>query len=290
MLVEGGQSITKRRSFIINKQLTTLLLTIAGWAVIPAAHAESASINTRSGNEFGLSISSYSYEEPSVNVSLTGDKFGMSYTGTAVLKNDWFVREELRFAYGKVDYSGSGVQLGVPDWYYEVRGLLGKDLQVRNVAYSPYIGFGYRYLFNDVRGYSNAGSAGYRRESSYFYLPLGVTHHLEMRDQAVLSTTLEFDYFLRGKQVTRLSDLIGRNGFTSAFDTTNRQNSGSGYRLNVMYEMSDWAFGPFLNVWKIDTSEVTTQVMTDGSGPRLVKLYEPQNQTSEYGFRVNHRF
>jgi len=274
----------------LNKPITIFLFILAGCAAASAAHAESASIKTRSGNEFGLTVSSYSYEEPSLNVSMTGDKFGVNHTGTLVLKNDWFVKDDLRFAYGKVDYAGSGVQLGAPDWYYDVRGLLGRDFQVRNVVYSPYVGFDYRYLFNDVRGFSSTGAAGYRRESNYFYVPVGVTHHLELQDQAVLSTTFEFDYLLWGKQVTRLSDLIGFNGIISAFDTTNRQNSGYGYRLNMMYEMSDWAFGPFLNVWNIDASEVTTQVMTDALGPVLVSLREPQNRTTEYGIRVNLRF
>ena len=229
---ELASSTRSKRGFtLFNKHITTFLFIIAGCAVAPAAHAESASPNTRNGNEFGLSVSSYFYEEPSLNVSMTGDKFGVNHTGTVVLKNDWFIKDDLRFAYGKADYAGSGVQLGAPDWYYEVRGLLGKDFQVRSVVYSPYIGFGYRYLFNDVRGYSNTGSAGYRRESNYFYVPVGVTHHLEMQDQAVLSTTVEFDYFLRGKQVTRLSDLIGHQGIISASDTTNWQNSGYGYRL-----------------------------------------------------------
>jgi hypothetical protein len=274
----------------LKKSVTTLGFFFIGCVVATATLAASASIETRGGNELGLTFSSYSYEEPAQSVSITGNKLGVNHAGTLLLKNDWFIRDDLRFAYGQVDYSGSGVQLGAPDWYYEVRGLLGRDFQLENTVYSPYAGFGYRYLFNDVRGYSNTGSAGYRRESNYYYLPLGVTHHFKLQDQAVLSTTLEYDYFLWGEQVTRLSDLIGHSMYTSASDTTNRQNSGYGYRLNMMYEMSDWSFGPFLNVWKIGASEYTIQTMTNATGAKLVKLHEPQNQTTEYGIRVNLRF
>ncbi len=271
----------------MKKSVTTLLF-IIGFPVACAAHADSVSIKTQSSNEIGLTFSSYSYEEPSIGVSNTGDKFGLGHIGTLALNNDWFVKDDLRFAYGSINYAGSGVQTGAPDWYYEVRGLLGRDIESGNFVYSPYAGFGYRYLFNDVRGYSNTGSAGYRRESNYFYLPLGVTQHFKLQDQVVLSTTLEFDYFLHGEQVTRLSDLVGHSIYTSASDTSNRQNSGYGYRLNMMFEMSGWSFGPFLNVWKIDSSEITTQFMTDRiSGTRLVNLHEPQNQTTEYGIRVN---
>jgi hypothetical protein len=272
------------------KHINTLLFVLAGWGVASATHAESASIYTRNGNEFALTGSSYLYEEPSLNVSTTGDKFGMNHTGTLLLNSDWFLKEDVRFAYGQVDYAGSGMQLGVPDWYGEVRGLLGRDVQVRSVVLSPYVGFGYRYLFNDLRGYSSTGSAGYRRESNYYYLPLGVTHRMEMQDQAVLSTTVEFDYLLWGVQLTRLSDLIGHNGVISASDTSNRQHSGYGLRLNMMYEMSDWGFGPFIHYWNIGDSEVTTQVMTDAFGPSMVRLQEPKNQTTEYGIRVMFRF
>lgn len=270
--------------------LTLLFLFGLGCTVTGIAFADSGRVNTRSGHELALTFSAYSYEEPSIAVSDTGDKFGVGHVGTWVLQNDWFVKDELRFAYGKTDYVGSGVQLGAPDWYYEARGLIGRDFRVRNSVISPYAGFGYRYLMNDVRGYSTSGAAGYRRESNYYYLPLGLTHHFVLQDGAVLLTTVEYDYFLWGEQVTRLSDLIGYNGYIRAFDTSNRQNSGYGYRLGMVYQMSDWSYGPFVQVWNIERSEYTTQVMTDASGSRIFRLHEPQNQTVEFGIRASFRF
>ncbi len=274
----------------MKNHVASVLFILASFAVAPFSHAESASIYTRNGNELALTGSSYLYEEPAINVSMTGDKLGLNHTGTLLLEGDWFFREDVRFAYGKVDYAGSGIQSGALDWYSDLRAMLGRDVQLRSVALSPYIGFGYRYLSNDVRGYSSTGSAGYRRESNYYYLPMGVTHRLQMRDRAVLSTTAEFDYLLWGRQMTRLSDLIGHNGIISASDTSNRQNSGYGLRLSMMYEMDDWGFGPFINYWNIADSEVTTQVMTDAFGPALVSLQEPKNQTTEYGIRLMFRF
>ncbi len=261
-----------------------------GCAVTGITFADSGRANTRSGHEFALTFSAYSYEEPSIGVSTTGDKFGVGHAGTWLLRNDWYFKDDLRFAYGKTDYVGSGVQLGAPDWYYEVRGLIGRDFRVKNAVISPYAGFGYRYLMNDVRGYSNTGAAGYRRESNYYYLPLGVTHLFVLQDGAVLVTTAEYDFFLWGAQVTRLSDLIGYNGYTRAFDTTNRQNNGYGYRLGMLYEMRDWSYGPFVHVWNIERSEYTTQTMTGDKGPEFVRLYEPQNDTVEFGIRANFRF
>ncbi len=272
------------------KIIITFTFIFAGWVATSVAYAEPESVNTRSGNEFGVTFSSYRYEEPSAYVSLTGDKFGVSHTGTLVLGNDWYIKDDMRFAYGNVDYSGSGINLGEPDWYYEVRALMGRDFKVNSFVLSPYVGFGYRYLFNDSRGYSSTGAIGYRRESNYYYVPMGVTHRVEVQSREALATTLEFDYLLFGSQVTRLTDVLGYNGYTAISDSTNRQNSGYGFRLNVMYEMSDFSFGPFVNVWHINDSEDVPQAVTHGGVTAIEYLYEPKNQTIEYGVKAAFRF
>ncbi len=247
-------------------------------------------MNARSGNEFGISLSSYGYEEPSLGMSNKGDKFGANHLGTKLLEGGWFVKDDLRFAYGEVDYVGSGYQPDVPDWYVDVRGLMGRDLQLGNAIYSPFIGIGYRYLFNDLRGYSSTGYIGYRRESNYFYVPMGLTHRFALQDSAVLATTLEFDHLLMGRQVSRLSDLVGHSGYTSAFDVSNSQSSGFGFRADVMYEMDDLAFGPFLSIWRISKSDSVLQSVTYNGVTTWYYFSEPENRTSEFGLRMRLRF
>jgi len=254
------------------------------------AYAERDSVNTRSGNELGVSISSYVYEEPSFGMSNKGDKFGVNHVGTAVLEDDWFIKDDIRFVIGSVDYVGSGYQAGVPDWYAEARGILGRDIQFGNSVFSPYIGIGYRYLFNDLRGYSSTGAIGYRRESNYLYLPIGVTHRFNLDETAVIATTLEFDKFVSGKQITRLSDLSGYLGYTGVTDVENRQETGFGYRAEVMYEMSDWAFGPFINVWRIDQSYFVLKYMLCEGAVGWCALSEPQNNTTEFGMKMRFKF
>jgi len=253
-------------------------------------YAEGGSVNTRSGNELGVSISSYVYEEPSLGMSTKGDKFGANHIGTVVLEDDWFIKDDIRFVIGSVDYVGSGYQAGVPDWYAEARGILGWDIQSGNSVFSPYIGVGYRYLFNDLRGYSSGGAIGYRRESNYLYVPLGVTHRFHLDGTAVIATTLEFDKFVSGKQITRLSDLSGYVGYTGVTDVENRQESGFGYRAEMMYEMSDWAFGPFINVWRIDQSDFVLRYMLCVGAIRWCALSEPQNNTTEFGMKMRFKF
>ncbi len=266
------------------------ILSILSLASLSSAHAVGASVKTRSGSELGITLSSYLYEEPSLGVSTKGDKFGIGHMGALLLEEDWFIKDDVRFVNGRVDYSGSGLQAGVPDWYIEARGLVGRDFQLGNAIYAPFIGIGYRYLFNDLRGYSSTGYIGYRRESNYFYVPIGLTHRFALQDSAVLATTLEFDHLMMGRQVSRLSDLVGHAGYTSAFDVSNSQSSGFGFRADVMYEMDDLAFGPFFNIWRISKSDSVLQPVTHNGVTTWYYFYEPENRTTEFGLRMRLRF
>lgn len=254
------------------------------------AQAESASINTSRGNELTISVSSYLYEEPSLGMSTKGDKLGVGHMGALVLHGDWFIKDDVRFANGAVDYVGSGYQAGVPDWYVEARGVIGRDIQFGESVFAPYVGIGYRHLFNDLRGYSSTGAIGYRRESNYLYVPIGVTHRFRLQDSAVWSTTFELDKLLSGRQFSRLSDLVGHNGYSDAPDISNVQSGGFGFRVDMMYEMDDWAFGPFLHVWKIDKSDSVVRPITSNSVVTWYSFTEPQNRTTEFGMRMKFKF
>lgn len=254
------------------------------------AHAEGVTVKTKGGNEFGISVSSYSYEESSLGVSIKGDKFGIAHVGTLVLENVWFIKEDVLLVNGSVDYSGSGFQTGVPDWYVEARGVIGRDIQVGSVTYSPYAGFGYRHLFNDLRGYSSSGAIGYRRESNYVYIPVGVIHRFLLQDSAVLATTLEFDHLMNGRQESKLSDLVGHSGYSSAVDVRNTQRSGFGFRADVMYEVDGLAFGPFLTIWRISQSDSIVKPIVQNGGTSWYYFSEPENRTTEFGLRMRYRF
>ncbi len=141
-------------------------------------------------------------------MSLKGSKLGLDLQTTKVLEDEQFIRGELRYAIGLVDYNSyrTGSATGDPDWYIEARGLVGKDWAANDAVLAAYTGIGYRFLFNDGRGITSTGNWGYRRESSYFYLPIGITHRVALPDQARLVSTLEYDHLLAGKQISRLSD------------------------------------------------------------------------------------
>jgi hypothetical protein len=212
-------------------------------------------------------------------VKIWGPRVGLTAAYTQKLTDTWFFKVDGRAGYGSLKYEGSGTMDSVPDWVFEVRGYFGKDFfPSPSVSLSPYAGLGYRYLFNDLRGYSSTGAVGYRRYSNYFYVPLGLTSRIRISGGWSLSPTVEYDYFVAGMQESLLTDTN-----TGLLDAENEQSDGYGYRLSVMVEKRSWAFGPWMHFWDIDDSDIVP--VGFGLGAQ-----EPQNETREYGIEVKYRF
>lgn len=232
---------------------------------------------TRSGLEVGAQVAGYEYREPDI-AKLNGARVGVVGTGTLTGDSGVFGKIDLRESYGRLDYQGSGSMSGVPDLILEARALVGRDWIGASVSLSPYLGLGYRYLFDDLRGNSSTGAAGYRRYSNYLYAPVGFTTRFRLGEGWVLAPTLEADVFLQGKQVSKLSD----TGIPGLIDVTNTQHSGRGHRVSLMLEKDRWIFGAWTHYWHIDKSDV----QSTGVGSGL----EPENYTRESGLELRYRF
>ena len=250
-------------------------------APVPAALAQTASGDARltpRGWEGGVQAAHYHYEEPDL-AKLTGNRGGVVGAYTFTDRRLWFSRIDARISYGKLKYEGSGAQTGVPDWIGEIRAVAGRDfLAGGSLAISPYAGLGYRYLYDDLRGYSSTGAAGYRRYSNYLYAPVGLTLRINTGGRFVVAATVEYDAFIQGRQVTRLSD----TGIAGYQDVSNEQTKGYGYRANLMFEHDHWALGPWLHYWSIKDSD--TQC-----GGTICGL-EPANWTREWGAELRYRW
>ncbi|WP_024871384.1 hypothetical protein [Tolumonas lignilytica] len=263
------------------KKMIAPAVTLFAILSLPSAFAADQSLSTNSGQELGLSVSSYKYEEPNVDVKNDGIKIGADYTTALSFQNEWFLKLNGRIAYGTVDYTGSGTAKNNPDYYYELRPLIGNDRWLGNSVLAPYAGFGFRYLYNDSRGMTSTGYWGYQRESRYYYVPVGVTHRFSLDSRSILESMVEFDYLIRGQQKSRLSDVS-----PSYPDADNRQNSGYGIKFSSMYRAHGLAIGPYIDYWNINDSEVSTAV----SGNTIYSGFEPQNTTFEFGIKASMRF
>lgn len=243
------------------------------------------SLKTVDSIEIGLQNYWYKYEEEvdgAFFMSNTGYKYGLSLTGTKNIGNDNYMMADVRFAIGDVEYESASGKGDVSDNMYDVRLAIGTETIADGNLLSSYIGLGYRRLNNDLR---DLGSGGYRRESEYLYVPIGVVHRFRVSKTARFSTTVEYDYFLKGEQKSYLSDISP--AYAAVFgDPINKQNHGYGVRISTTYEQESWSAGLFFNYWNIDDSE--KNYYTDGFF--VYSIMEPENDTKELGLQVKYRF
>ena len=272
-----------------------LVVALLSTAAVGAMAQTAPTLKTQTGNEIGLTLSSYSYSEPSLGVSMKATNLGLDYTGTYAFGNDWFALGNINYNNGPVKYSGTGTQSGIPQYYYDIKAAVGYDFAVEGIQLSPYVGLGYRYLSQQWGGTSTStGALGYDRQSTYTYLPIGVINRFAVNNnKAKIETTLEYDYLLSGNQYSGLSTLngtYGGNTYANIPNTNNNQTSGYGINLTVMYKEDSWGVGPYFKYWNIQQSNTNYATITkNGAGVNYYE-YEPANNTKEYGIKAIYRF
>ena len=254
-------------------------LFIAMTAATPVIASTGQNLETTSGIDLAFQLSDYRYEEPSLNVKLGGQKFGFDTTAAYAFGNDWFVGGELRNAFGFSEYKGSGTLSGNFENLFDVRGVVGKDFRAEPFVIAPYLGLGYRDFYSDDRGTTSTGASGYRRENQLYYIPVGVEPRFHVSAETNITANLEYDYVVRGKQTSKLSD--ANAGFP---DISNNQKSGYGFRGNLMWETNKWAAGPFFNYWNIQQSDTSCAT----SSTLGLCGYEPTNNTLEAGLQFRY--
>lgn len=251
---------------------------LCGLALHASAFALDANSSLLSPAEttLGVTFSSYKYEERAI-MALNATMAGVAWRQSRKLSSpwaggNWFVRTELRYANGQANYSSlsSGTIDNTPNWLLEGRALVGKDFDMGSHVLAPYVGIGLRHLHNDLR--TNDQRQGYRRDTRYTTLPIGVTHRFLWDNRHKVSTTLEYSHWLKGVHKARLADQ-NPNGV----DIRLVQKTGHGLRLSSMVQIGHWSVGPTVNFWKVDQSEVTTH-------------FEPRNTTRDIGFQLMRHF
>lgn len=255
-------------------------LTIPGFAEYdPEAHTL----------ELGASFSYFAYDENIMETkgpmaglhsswAYRGNLFGHPSFDNSLLKVD------SRLLYGNLKYEG-GTWGGAPleinndnHMLFEFRFVTGRDFTgIGDMRVTPYLGFGYRYLIDYLADYVG----DYRRESRYYYIPIGVDFKKPLPDDRSWGWTLEYDYFLRGRQWSQFS----RIGFD---DIGQKQSDGYGYRVSLHYSWT-WEYGfyviePYYMYWSVQPSEL--KPLTFHGFPVGGHIVEPDNHTQEIGVRI----
>lgn len=195
-----------------------------------------------------------------------------------------------RLAYGVVNYENAqgGSKNGIPQVTGELRFQGGADYQLGSPEYwfSPAIGLGYRQLYQFGQGHDSATGWGYDRRSQYWYIPLSAGFTLPGWNAWKVKPKATVNYLLVGYQDSYLS---GRG--TGISDAHNKQDSGYGLELEVMFEKAKngrtVTIGPFVRYWNIDKSDTTVIYQ---NGVPVFAGDEPHNTTTEAGLRAMLRF
>jgi hypothetical protein len=187
--------------------------------------------------------------------SQAGNKIGLMARFNQALADDWFRRAKpaSRTATSPTKAPAAETRVAILMCWRTAtdrgQGLLG-----RFQLLAPYFGLGYRKLSSDLRGLTTTGDTGYRRHSQDAVSALGVTHRIALGSQARLSTSVEYDLLLEGRQRFMLSDTNA-----SSDDPVSGQRRGYGLRMSSSYETDHWSLGFFVHVWRVGASDAARQ-------------------------------
>lgn len=241
--------------------------------------------------QVGLETSYIEYTESSLDVEESGAMAGIYgiYDGRPSVWQDSIINVvhlDAHLNYGQVDYKGSGEINNIDDYMFEPKIWIGKDFPLSGATrVTPYVGFGYRFLFDDLGGkISSTGAVGYDRLSQYIYLPVGFQLAVQAGQGWQLGFNAEYDFFIHGWQTSYLSNI---SGFP---DITNQQDKGYGLRasFDIAKAMNNFNFviSPYVRFWHIDDSDTAT-----ATGSLFqVSGYEPENKSTEIGVRLGLQF
>lgn len=261
--------------------LVLVLALIPFMAAAPAFAALEASTV-----DMGAELSHITYKEPGL-MREDGVMYGIAATYTR-FRNPG-IKLDGRLSKGQVDYTGQyddGTPLtvkNIQDTIIEFRAMISPVIPREQDIILPWIGLGYRYLFDGL----DKTVGGYRRESNYLYLPIAVERmpYMTRSKNWAVGWMAEFDYLLRGRQVSHLSDVDP--GYD---DLENTQEKGWGVRGSLKFYrkwQQDLVIEPYVRYWRI--AESNKEVITYMNLP--VGLgWEPANSSTEFGVRLSFWF
>ena len=238
--------------------------------------------------EVGTEVGYIRYKEPSLGVEFKGMVYGIygiyNYRlteETALARYLNVLHVDGHLDYSIVDYKGTGTASNINDFIFEPRIWLGKDFRFNEGRVTPYVGLGYRRLFDNF----SSVDGGYDRISQYLYAPVGFELAMPLAAQWHALFNPEFDIFIHGWQDSQLGDS------NSAYpNIPNQQKKGYGLRGSVQLwrKFNNFTFSvtPYVRYWNIKQSDIVTKT----GSVFIVTGYEPANTSMEIGSKIGVAF
>ena len=243
------------------------------------------------------SLFHFLYEEPSIDIQIDGDMYGI--LGSYTYHKKALLSTSIEYAQGDLGYDGFLQEIGggeddgssqdgepfqgdTEDWILEWRALLGLDFPVGKCLLTPFSGVGYRYWNNQ-----GEGTGFYEREITYWYSPIGLALFGAFSPRWTFGISGEYDFLWSAKTETDLSDVL--YGLPRAHLSA-EQGGGYGLRGSLWIKAQlakhfALSIEPFVRYWDIDESNQVP--LTYFGVPTGWVVIEPANQTTEYGLLLN---
>jgi hypothetical protein len=250
----------------------------------PAKRVREPLFVDRWGLGVGVELSHLGYKEPGI-MEESGIMAGV-YGDYTLHKRDFMLKLNGSLEMGNVDYSSleTGTLDDIGEFLFDSQALFGRDLHAsEKVRLTPFIGFGYRYLFDDMGDKtSSTGHGGYDRKSKYIYSPIGMEGMFKLGSGWSLGLSGEYDLFWHGWQYSRIGDV-----YPGIANAENDQKDGWGARGSVKLVKNlgklDLTIEPFYKYWDIEQSE-PYDVIIDGIP--YARVWEPANNSREWGVKI----
>jgi hypothetical protein len=266
---------------------------LAGLCVLAATGA-AAEAETRPGFEVGAEAFDYAYRERFEGQTVARDDgtfggFTLGYVET--IGGGSFLRAKLSTSFGAVDYSSEDGRIeNVSQSIGQLELHFGHDFRVgESATLTPFAGLASRVLSDNSGGEeTELGFAGYDREISYAYVPVGLAATFGLGGRGTLTLSGQYNWVVGGEAK---SDLSGVDPILP--DLKLDLENGHGLEASAMFTLpiggNAIAFGPFVRHWRIDQSESFVLTDPEGSGERI-EFLEPKNRTTELGVRLTFAF
>jgi hypothetical protein len=265
-------------------------------SIVVADDMQGIDLLPRSAWEISYQVFYFDYEE-----EVDGDKFmeldgimhGVRLAYTSHSGRGLMFRVDGSLNFGQLDYDGGAVtyvdgelieeplEADSDDFLLNLQGIVGWDFEHWNIVSTLYTGLAFRYWNDEVDN-----EAGYEREITQFYLPVGYGIAVPVGSNLIIGGEVDVRVLLGGSVKSHFSDID-----PSWDDAENTQDFGSGFGINsslyLKYD-SEWfpplAVGVFANYYDIDKSDMDVVAMWEGE---YFGGYEPENETLEAGVRVS---
>ena len=243
----------------------------------------------------GFDVSHREYEEP----GFMNDKGIMSgvFGDYTFHPGHFMFRLDGRLSLGNIDYwsKETGTAAGIRDYNLETRFSFGYSLMAsEKTSFTPFMGFGYRYLLNGFgQRLTTTGATGYDRKSNYLYSPMGLETMFRLKPRWSLGLVGEYDLLWHGWQYSEIGDMVIDPYIPIVLPNLvlkNDQNHGWGARgsIKLIKNMRriDFSVEPYFRYWDIKDSDLFELVVY----PAYYSAREPANNTKEWGAKIGIRF